>query len=70
MARARPRKGGKWIQGAIEHPGALRRQMGVKKGKTIPVGELEQAAKAKGKLGKRARLALTLRKLARRKKRG
>ncbi len=53
----------KWIQSAIKHPGALRRQLGVKKGKKIPVSELRKAAKSKGKLGRRARLALTLRRL-------
>lgn len=30
----------KWIQGAIEKPGALREKMGVKKGETIPKGEI------------------------------
>ncbi len=53
----------KWIQAAIKKPGALRAQLGVKEGETIPVGKLREAAKKKGKLGARARLALTLRKL-------
>jgi len=39
--------------------------MGVSKGKKIPVSKLKAAAKKKGTLGKRARLALTLRKLHR-----
>lgn len=55
----------RWIKGAIKHPGALRRSLKVKKGKTIPVKRLRAAAKKGGKLGKRARLALTLRKLPR-----
>lgn len=50
----------KWIQGAIKHPGALHQELGVKAGKKIPEKKLEKAAKAKGKLGKRARLAETL----------
>ena len=51
---------GKWIQKAIKKPGALRASLGVKKGKTIPAKKLAKAAKAKGKLGQRARLAETL----------
>jgi len=57
--------GKKWIQEAIEQPGALHRQLGVKKGKKIPAAKLESAAKKGGKLGKRARLAQTLRRLNR-----
>jgi len=53
----------KWIQKAIGQPGALRKQLGVKKGKKIPTKTLQKAAKAGGKLGKRARLAMTLAKL-------
>ena len=58
----------KWIQGAIKHPGALRSALGVKEGKNIPAKKLAKAAKKGGKLGKRARLAITLKKLAKRKK--
>ena len=58
----------KWIQSAIKKPGALRKQLGVKKGQKIPLSKLRKAAKAKGKLGRRARLALTLRKLRKKKK--
>lgn len=50
----------KWIQDAIEKPGALRKSLGVTAGKTIPAGKLAAAAKAPGKLGQRARLAQTL----------
>jgi hypothetical protein len=53
----------KWIQKAIRKPGALHRQMGVPQGKKIPAGKLAKAAKAGGKLGQRARLAQTLKKL-------
>jgi len=52
-------KGG-WIKGAIKHPGALRKQLGVKGDKAIPTKTLAKAAKAPGKLGQRARLAQTL----------
>lgn len=53
----------KFIQEAIKKPGALRKQMGAKEGKTIPAKKLAVAAKNPGKLGQRARLAQTLRKL-------
>ena len=53
----------KWIQKAIKKPGALRQSLGVKKGKKIPVSKLRAAAKKGGKLGQRARLAQTLRKM-------
>ena len=52
-----------WIKKAIKHPGALHREMGVPAGKKIPAGKLAKAAKAGGKLGKRARLAETLKKM-------
>jgi len=56
-------KGGKWIQKAIKKPGALRAQLGAKPGKPIPAAKLAKAAKSKGKLGQRARLAQTLKKM-------
>lgn len=56
---------GKWIQGAIKHPGALRKELGAKKGKPIPAKKLAAAAKKGGKIGKRARLAETLKKMHR-----
>ena len=49
-----------WIAGAISKSGALRKQLGAKPGKPIPAGKLEAAAKKPGKLGQRARLAMTL----------
>ena len=55
-------KGG-WIKDAIKKPGALREQLGVKAGKTIPAKTLAAAAKKPGKLGQRARLAQTLKKM-------
>ena len=50
----------KWIQSAIKKPGALRKELGDKKGETIPAKKLDAAAKKPGKLGQRARLAKTL----------
>lgn len=50
----------KWIQKAIKKPGALRAELGVKAGKTIPAKKLAAAAKKSGKIGQRARLAQTL----------
>lgn len=50
----------KWIQKAIKHKGALHKQLGVSEDKKIPDKKLNVAAKKGGKLGKRARLAKTL----------
>jgi hypothetical protein len=52
-----------WISSAIKKPGALRASMGVKKGETIPAAKLAAAAKKPGKMGQRARLAQTLKKM-------
>lgn len=52
-----------WIKGAIKKPGALRKALGVKKGQDIPAKKLASAAKKGGKLGQRARLAQTLKKM-------
>ena len=59
------KKGGssKFIQKAIKKPGSLRKSLGIKKGKTIPKSKLKAAAKKPGKLGQRARFAITLGKL-------
>ena len=58
-------KGGKvnWIQDAIKKPGSLRKSLKVKAGEKIPAGKLASAAKKPGKIGQRARLAQTLKKL-------
>ena len=56
-----------FIQKAIKKPGALRKSLGIKKGEKIPASQLRAAAKKKGKLGQRARLAMTLKKLNRKK---
>ena len=50
----------KWIAGAIKHPGALHKSLGVPMSKKIPTGKLAKAAKTPGVIGKRARLAQTL----------
>jgi len=55
----------KWIQKAIKKPGALHKALGVKSGKKIPVKTLRSAAKKGGKMGRRARLAITLKGLRR-----
>jgi len=56
-------KDGKWIQKAIKKPGALRKSLGAKKGQPIPAGKLAAAAKKPGKMGQRAKLAQTLKKM-------
>ena len=55
----------KWIQKAInpDKKGALKKALHVPTGEKIPAGKLAAAAKKGGKLGQRARLAMTLRKL-------
>lgn len=51
----------KWIQGAIKHPGALRKALHVPEGKEIPSGKLEKASHSENPtLAKRANLAKTL----------
>lgn len=57
----------KWIKEAIKKPGALRKAMGVKEGENIPKGKLKAAAKKPGKMGQRARLAMTLSKMKKKK---
>ena len=52
-----------WIKSAIKKPGALRSQLGVSGSKPIPAGKLNAAASKPGKLGQRARLAQTLKKM-------
>lgn len=49
-----------WIAGAIKKPGALKKELGVKKGEKIPAKKLAAAAKKPGTEGRRARLAETL----------
>lgn len=62
-------KSGNWIAGAIKHPGALSKTLGVPEKKNIPAFKLKKAAKSKNKTtARRANLAMTLRKLAKRKK--
>ena len=56
------KKGG-WIKDAIKKPGALRKALGTKEGEPIPAKKLAKAAKAPGKMGQRARLAQTLKKM-------
>jgi hypothetical protein len=55
----------KWIQKAINpaNKGKLHKQLGVPQDKKIPAKKLAKAAEKGGKIGKRARLAQTLRKL-------
>ena len=63
---AEMKKGGstsKWIQKAVKKPGSLRKSLGVKAGEKIPAKKLAAAAKKPGKMGQRARLAQTLKKL-------
>lgn len=49
-----------FIQKAIKKPGALHKELGVPQDKKIPEAKLEAAASKGGKLGQRARFAMTL----------
>jgi hypothetical protein len=49
-----------WISKAIKHPGALHMSLHVPSGKMIPAKKLNAAAKKGGVVGRRARLAKTL----------
>lgn len=66
MARGRALKdsmksSGKWIQKAIEHKGALHKELGVPTGEKIPEKKLEKATHSKNPIEKRrAILAKTL----------
>ena len=73
MARKRKKRtsgkksGSRWIQKAIKRPGQLHRDLGIPEDKKIPLSVLRKAAKRKDKVGQRARLALNLRKMPKRK---
>ncbi len=58
----------KWIKNAIEKKGSLHEELNIPENEKIPKKVLEKAAKAEGKEGKRARLALTLSKMEKKKK--
>lgn len=60
MGFAKKGGGTDFIKGAIKKPGALRAELGAKKGEKIPAKALAKAAKAPGKLGQRARFAQLL----------
>jgi hypothetical protein len=55
------RKTKRWIQKLHVKKGALHKQLGVPINESIPIGLLKEASHKSGKLGRRARLALTLR---------
>ena len=50
-----------WIKGAIKHPGALHRELGVPEGQKIPERKIEKATHSDNEtMARRARLAETL----------
>jgi hypothetical protein len=57
------------IDKAINHPGALHRDLNVPEGERIPVSKLLEAAKGDSKTAQRARFALTLERLRKKGKR-
>jgi hypothetical protein len=56
-----------WMQDVHPKKGALRKELHIKAGRTIPLKTLQKDAKAPGKLGKRARLAEVYRKASHKK---
>jgi hypothetical protein len=52
-----------WIAGATKNKGGLHRSLGIPEGQKIPYDMIVEAAKKSGKVGKQARLALTLKKM-------
>ena len=52
-----------WIKKATKNKDGLHRSLGVPAGKKIPASKIAAAAKKKGKVGKQARLAQTLKKM-------
>lgn len=58
-----------WIKSAIGRPGLLHKQLGIPMGQKIPPSKLAALAKSGGKNAKRARLALTLERVNKGKKR-
>ena len=53
-----------WIKGAIEHPGALHRTLGVPEGEKIPASKLAAAKNSSNPTTRRrANLATTLKKM-------
>lgn len=61
----------RWIQasGIDEHRGALHRELGIPRNRKIPPLVLKIAARAPGKLGRRAREAMTMRRISARRRR-
>lgn len=49
-----------FIKSAIKKPGQLHKDLGVPQGEKIPATKLASAAKKGGKVGQRARFAMTL----------
>lgn len=60
---ANKRGGGKWIQGAIKKPGALRMALKIKAGQKIPAGKLQPKETDTTKMRRRKALAMTLKKM-------
>jgi|SRR5208337_2056686 len=59
--KAKGGSAGKWIQGAIKHPGALHKELHVPAGEKIPAKKLAKAAHSSNPtLARRANLAKTL----------
>lgn len=56
-----------FIKNAIKKPGQLHKDLGVPKGENIPESKIEDASHKSGKTGQRARFAMLLKKLRKKK---
>ena len=66
LKKKKKKKDGKWIQKANIKKGALRKQLGVKKGKKISMAQLNKASKSSNPTTRRrANLAKTFRRMRR-----
>ena len=65
MSRGKSKSKSKdWIKGAVKRPGALRKKLGVKKGKKITAAQLKKASNSKNPRTRRqANLAKTFKKM-------
>ena len=72
MAKAKRQKKGKkkrkWIKGAIKHPGALRKELGVPEGENIPPSKLKIKKGDSTRTKQRKNLAKRLAKLRKKRK--
>jgi len=60
---SKPKSKKKWIQSAIQRKGGLHKSLGIPMSQKVGISREKVAAKKKGRVGRQARLALTLRRM-------